>query len=80
MSEEDWVVLQSAEQMEAEVLRAALETAGIPVVTTSEFVGRLYGLTSQELGAVRLLVPRSRVEEARELVNGSSAIDFPEGD
>ena len=76
----DWAVLQEAGQMEAEVLRAALETAEIPVTMQSEFVGRLYGLTSQELGAVTLLVPRARLEEARALLADSSPVDFPEGD
>jgi hypothetical protein len=74
------VVLTKTEPMEAEILRAALETADIPVAMQSEFVGRLYGLTSQKLGEVTVLVPRERLQEATDLIENSVAVDFPESD
>jgi hypothetical protein len=73
-------VLKKTEPMEAEILRAALETADIPVAMSSEFVGRLYGLTSQKLGEVTVLVPRERLQEATDLIENSVAVDFPESD
>ena len=75
-----WEILVRAGQMEAEVLRAALETADIPVAMRSETVGRIYGLTTQQLGEVTLLVPAERLEEARELLESSVPVDFPESD
>ena len=76
----DWVVLTKVDEMLAEILRAALETADIPVAMRSESVGRLYGLTNQRLGEVTLLVPRDRAQEAKELIETSVPIDFPESD
>lgn len=76
----DWVVLKKTDQMEAEVLRAALETADIPVAMRSEAVGRIIGVTNTELGQVTLLVPRDREQEARDLIDTAVAIDFPESD
>ncbi len=78
--DDDWVVLKKTDPMEAEVLRAALETADIPVALKSESVGRLYGLSSMKLGEVTLLVPRAREAEARDLIENAVAIDFPESD
>jgi Putative prokaryotic signal transducing protein len=80
MPDRDWVVLTRVGEMEAEILRAALETAEIPVAMRSESVGRLYGLSNQKLGEVTLLVPRDRETEARELIETSVPIDFPEAD
>lgn len=78
--DQDWVVIKKTDPMDAEVLRAALETADIPVAMRSEYVGRLYGLSSLKLGEVTLLVPREREAEARDLIDNSVAIDFPESD
>ena len=74
----DWVVLKKTDPMEAEVLRAALETADIPVAMKSEYVGRLYGLSSMKLGEVTLLVPRERFDEASDLIENAVAVDFPD--
>ncbi|HEV3232697.1 MAG TPA: DUF2007 domain-containing protein [Candidatus Dormibacteraeota bacterium] len=75
-----WEPVAAVGAMEAEVLRAALETADIPVVSRGETVGTIYALTATELGQVVLLVPADRLEEARALLQGSTAINFPEGD
>jgi hypothetical protein len=77
---EAWEVVKTTSAMEAEIFKAALETADIPVVLQAESMGRLYGITASELGNVAVLVPPDRLAEARELVDGSVAIDFPEGD
>jgi hypothetical protein len=77
---ENWEVLARLSRMEAEIYRAALETAGIPSYELGETVGQIYALTSSELGAVDLLVPSDRVAEARELLDSSTALDMPEGD
>lgn len=76
----NWEVLARLSQMEAEIYRAALETAGIPSYELGETVGRIYGLTSSDLGEVALLVPADRLTEAQELLESSTALDMPEGD
>ncbi|MFN2464316.1 MAG: DUF2007 domain-containing protein [Candidatus Dormibacteria bacterium] len=75
-----WQVVRETSAMEAEILKAALEAADIPVVLQGETVGRLYGITASDLGSVALLVPPDRLAEARALVDSSEPIDFPEGD
>ncbi|GAC1584222.1 MAG: hypothetical protein NVS3B24_23350 [Candidatus Dormibacteria bacterium] len=76
----DWEVVRTTDSMEAEILKAALANADIPVVLQGETVGRLYGITASELGYVAVLVPADRLDEARALVDSSEAVDFPEGD
>jgi hypothetical protein len=75
-----WVEVANVTALEAEVLRAALETAEIPVQTLGEAVARIIGLSDVDLGIVRVMVPEDRAEEARELLADSQPVDFPEGD
>lgn len=75
-----WSELKVTDSMEAEILKAALESVDIPVVLVGEAVGRIYGITASALGSVHVLVPPDRVDEARELVETSRPVDYPEGD
>jgi|TARA_B100001971_G_C18013944_1_gene443831 hypothetical protein len=70
-SEKDWVLLLSIVQgqMEAAILRSRLESEGIPVVLRYESVGSLYGITSNELGEVRVFVPQGFLDSARRLIS-----------
>ena len=52
----------------AQVIKAKLESAGIPVFLDYESAGPAIGITVNGLGAVRILVPTSRSEEARALI------------
>ena len=65
--EQDWVLLLSVVQgqMEALILRSRLESEGIPVCLQYESVGSLYGITANELGEVRVVVPRDFLGPAR---------------
>jgi hypothetical protein len=76
----DWAVLTVVDPLEAEVLKAALETAGFPVVARQEASGRIIGLTVGSMGEVSLLVPQDRLVDARALIADSHPIDFPEAD
>jgi hypothetical protein len=76
----DWEVVTIVDALSADVLKAALETAGIAVVARQEASGRIIGLTVGSMGEVSLLVPRDRIDEARALIDDSHAVDFPEGD
>jgi hypothetical protein len=77
---DDWAQLKVTDPMEAEILKAALESADIPVALLGESVGRLMGVPATELGEVHVLVPPDRIEEARALVESAESVDFPEGD
>ncbi len=76
----DWEVVTVVDALSADVLKAALETAGIPAVSRQGAFGQIIGLTVGPMGEVSLLVPRDRVVEARALIDDSHAVDFPEGD
>ncbi len=66
-------------QLEAQIVKARLESEGIPVLLKYESVGVVYGLTVDGLGQVRLLVPRPCAEEARAILasNPPSQPDQP---
>jgi len=62
------VIRTVAGMMRAQVLKAKLEAEGIPVLLDYESLGPVYGITVDGLGAVRLLVPLDRAEEAEALI------------
>jgi len=66
-------VYASAGQLEAEMIKAFLEAQGIEVVLNQESVGRTMGLSAGRLGQVRVLVPESQVDEARECLQDMAA-------
>jgi hypothetical protein len=53
---------------EAEIVRRLLETYGIPCQVTSAISHRLFPLSVDGLGEVRVLVPRARLHEAEAIV------------
>ncbi|HDP93920.1 MAG TPA: DUF2007 domain-containing protein [Candidatus Aminicenantes bacterium] len=62
--------------MEAEIIRAKLDSFGIPCMLKFESVGRLLAISMNGLGKVRIMVPPDRLEEARELM----AVDVDNGE
>ena len=76
----EWEVVARLGSLDAEVMKAALETADIPVQLLYETVGRIYALDNMQLGEVKVLVPPDRADEARELLATAQPIDFPAGD
>jgi hypothetical protein len=77
---EDWAEVLVTGALDADILKAALETAGIPVMVRAEAAGGIIGITVGGLGDVAIFVPEDRLSEARELLDGSTSLDFPEGD
>ena len=63
------VVYTANGEMEAQGIRAALDAAGIPVHLNFEAAAKLYAVTVDGLGAVRIMVPIDRVDEAREIIS-----------
>lgn len=55
-------------EMEAHTVRSALEAAGIPARIKIEAAQKLFAVTVDGLGAVKVLVPADRLEEAREVL------------
>ena len=54
--------------MKAQVIKAKLETAGIPVLLDYESIGPIIGITVDGLGEVCILVPEGYVDEARMVI------------
>jgi hypothetical protein len=61
-------VLRVDGAINAEPILAALRANGIPASVVGEAVGRVYGLTLNGLGVVRIVVPKEYEEQARELL------------
>jgi hypothetical protein len=56
--------------MEAEIIKSKLESYEIPVLLQYEAAGRIFGITMDGLGKVRVLVPQDLLEEARKVLAG----------
>ena len=54
--------------LKAQVIKAKLEDAGIPVLLDYESLGPIFGVTVDGLGEVRVLVPERYADEARALI------------
>lgn len=66
MSETNLVELMAVEgSLEAEIVKSKLESYGIPVLLEYEAAGRIFGITLDGLGKVKVMVPRELAEEAR---------------
>lgn len=62
------VVYTASGEMEAQGIKSMLEAAGIPVELRLDAATRLYAVTVDGLGAVRIAVPADRFDEARTLI------------
>ncbi len=62
------VAYTASGEMEAQAVRSALEAAGIPAELKMEAAQKLFAVTVDGLGAVRVMVPADRLEEARSIV------------
>lgn len=66
MSETNLEELMAVEgSLEAEIVKSKLESYGIPVLLEYEAAGRIFGITMDGLGKVKVMVPRELAEEAR---------------
>ncbi|MEA3409507.1 MAG: DUF2007 domain-containing protein [Candidatus Eisenbacteria bacterium] len=62
------VAYTASGEMEAQAIRAALEAAGIPARLKMEAAQKLFAVTVDGLGAVGVMVPADRLEEARAVI------------
>ncbi len=77
-------VTTASGQLEAEMIKAFLESNGIPALLNQESAGIVFGLTVGPLGEVKVLVPVDKLEEARAILvdmdNGKYIVDDNQGD
>lgn len=55
--------------MEAEIIKSKLESFAIPVLLQYEAAGRIFGITMNGLGKVKIMVPESFLEEAKKILS-----------
>jgi hypothetical protein len=67
-AKEQLVTVCTARQMEAQIIKGRLESEGIPVLLSYESAGLVYGIIVDGLGEVKIMVPRSLAEEAKEIL------------
>lgn len=67
-SQEPVVVWEAANLMEAQVVKARLESEGIPAFIRSEAAGVIYGLTAGSLARADVLVPGPLADKAVDLL------------
>jgi hypothetical protein len=66
------VICTSFGEIEANILKSHLESEGIPVLLKYESAGRVYGITVNGLGEVKILVPTEFAEEAKQIIKPQS--------
>lgn len=67
--ENKWSTVYIAQGMaQAGIISGRLETEGIPTELKYEAAGRIYGLTVDGLGEVKVQVPASLLEQARRVL------------
>ena len=65
-----WKIVYFASGMaNAEIVSGRLEAEGIPTRLEYEAIGRIYALTLNGLGEVKVLVPESETERARQVLS-----------
>ncbi len=62
-------------ELQANVIKAHLESEGIPALLQYESAGRVFGLTVNGLGEIRILVPKEWEEEAKRIIEPSEHDD-----
>lgn len=69
MQDDDLEELLAVEgSMEADIIKSKLESYQIPVLLQYEAAGRIFGITMDGLGKVKIMVPKSFLAEARKIL------------
>jgi hypothetical protein len=73
MNESELKELMAVEgSLEADIIKSRLESFQIPVLLQYEAAGRIFGITMDGLGKVKILVPLSLFEEAKKIMADGS--------
>ncbi len=70
MAKKSDLVIVSRVQSEAvaHIIKSHLESEGMPVLLQYESMSKVFGLTVDGLGEVRILVPKELAEEAKRII------------
>ena len=68
MKEKGWVLLLKTNPNEGEIIRGKLESAGIEAMLEQEAIGKIYGLTVDGLGEVKIYVREGDLEESKNIL------------
>ncbi len=65
----EFVVIERVQgELKAKVIKAHLESEGIPVALSYESAGVVMGVTVDGIGEVRIMVPKELAEQAKEII------------
>jgi len=67
-TEEQLVTVYITTHPAAHIIKGRLESEGIPALLSYESAGLVYGITVDGLGEVKVMVPESLAEQAREIL------------
>lgn len=68
MKEKGWELLLKTNPNEGEIIRGKLESAGIEVILEQEAIGKIYGLTVDGLGEVKIYVREGDLEKSKNIL------------
>lgn len=80
LDQEPVVVWVAPNQMEAQIVKGRLESAGIPAIIRGEVLGAIFGLTTGTLAECAVLVPAPLAEKAEALLESEAAWEADETD
>jgi len=80
VDQEPVVVWIAPNQMEAQIVKGKLESAGIPAIIRGEVLGSIFGLTTGTLAESAVLVPAALAEKAEALLQSEESWDADEVD
>ncbi len=70
MKEDDLAELITVEGgLEADIIQSKLRSFAIPVLLHYEAAGRIFGITMNGLGKVKIMVPRALLDDARKVLS-----------
>ncbi len=62
-------VYKASSQPEAHIIKSRLEAEGIPVLLSYESLGLVYGIITDGLGEIKVMVPGHLAEEAKQILS-----------
>lgn len=80
VDQEPVVVWVAPNQMEAQIVKGRLESAGIPAIIRGEVLGAIFGLTTGTLAESAVLVPAALADKAEALLQSDENLDAEEAD
>lgn len=80
MSDQSVCVYTASGEVEAQQVRAFLESHGIPSAFHGESLRKTHGFTVDGLGMVEILVPETHAERAGQLLAAADKGDFTVGE